>query len=127
VVAGEVKQLASQTASAIEDIQQRVLTIQGDTTSSTGSISEVGQIILEIADKQARIAASVEQQSMIAKGIRENLQLASVASTEIAGSLQGVSEAAADTSRGTSQTLAAAQELTRTATDLQRLVQHFRC
>jgi methyl-accepting chemotaxis protein len=126
VVASEVKALADDTAKAIVDIQRQIQTIQSDARESIDAISEIGTITLDIAANQDRIAASVEQQSMIANEIRSSLHVSSAASIEIADALSGLSQAASDTSQGTNQTLESIRELARTSSDLQQLVQHFK-
>ena len=57
VVANEVKELAQETAKATEDIAQRVLAIQGDTTAAVAAIEEISTIVAQISDRQTTIAS----------------------------------------------------------------------
>jgi len=63
VVASEVKSLASQTASATEEISSQVSTIRDAVSGAVGSVDRVSQTIDRINEISTMIAAAVEQQS----------------------------------------------------------------
>jgi methyl-accepting chemotaxis protein len=63
VVASEVKNLASQTAKATEDITAQVANIQSSTDAAAGDISGVSQEIHRIRELTAVIAAAIEEQN----------------------------------------------------------------
>jgi methyl-accepting chemotaxis protein len=62
VVAPEVKALANQTAKATEEIDLQIRAIRDATQTSAQSILEVSQIISEVNETAAIIAAAVEEQ-----------------------------------------------------------------
>ena len=62
VVASEVKNLASQTARATEDISRRIAAIQQATTAAVGAFERLGGSIRDIAEVSGGIAAAVEEQ-----------------------------------------------------------------
>ena len=88
----------------------------------------------EICDARGEAGRIVERARAEARALRERAEQQAENIREQAreqgceqGRQQGLAEAATDTSDGTNQTLDSARELTRTASDLQKLVQHFRC
>src|SRR6202042_1069968 len=62
VVASEVKNLASQTAEATDEIRSQIASMQAVTTSAVGAIRNIGNIIGEINDVTTAIASAVEEQ-----------------------------------------------------------------
>ncbi|EFH12874.1 methyl-accepting chemotaxis protein [Teichococcus cervicalis] len=87
VVASEVKNLASQTAKATEEISQQVGAIQGVTGQAVEAIRSIAAVVAEIDQTAAAIAAAVEEQG--------------AATQEIARNIAGTAEAAASLSRET--------------------------
>jgi methyl-accepting chemotaxis protein len=122
VVANEVKELAKQTAKATEDISQKIEAIQDDTKGAVEAITEIGKIINQINDLQNSIASAVEEQTATTGEISRNVAEAAQGSTEIARNVSGVAEAARNTSEGAGNTKNSADELSRIALDLQKLV-----
>jgi len=126
VVATEVKELASETARATEDIAGRVVAIQGEIGGMTGTIAEVEGVVHEVRGTQDAIGAAVAVQAAATEGIVSGVESARAASEGIASSVQQVGAAAETTSHGTGDTLAAATELATLAARLRGLVQEFR-
>ncbi|SMH44045.1 methyl-accepting chemotaxis protein [Azospirillum agricola] len=63
VVASEVKQLASQTARATEDIAAQVAAIQSATGLAAGDINRIAGVVRELQAIGSAVAAAVEEQS----------------------------------------------------------------
>jgi len=126
VVANEVKELAKQTAKATEDISRKIEAIQGDTKGAVEAIAQIGKIINQINDIQNTIASAVEQQTATTSEISRNVAEAAKGSNEIAQNITGVATAARSTTEGASNTKSSADELSRMALDLQRLVAQFK-
>jgi methyl-accepting chemotaxis protein len=122
VVANEVKELAKQTASATEEIGQKIEAIQNDTRGAVTAIDEISTIISQINDIQNTIASAVEEQTATTNEIARNASEAAKGSTEISRNIVNVSEAARSTTEGASNTLTAAQELARLASELMQVV-----
>jgi len=125
VVANEVKELAKETAKATEEIGQRIEAIQVDTRDAVQAIAQIGTVIKQINEHQSTIASAVEEQSATTNEIDRNVSGAATGSTEIARNISGVAEAARHTSQGTADTQKAAEELTRMASELQRMISRF--
>ncbi|MCP4453118.1 MAG: methyl-accepting chemotaxis protein, partial [Planctomycetes bacterium] len=63
VVASEIKDLATQTAKATEEIKAEIRNIQAETGLTVDLISSVAQIVDNVSDLSSTIAAAIEEQS----------------------------------------------------------------
>ena len=84
VVATEVKQLASQTAEATEDIRERISHIQTATESTINNIGEISSMITSVNEKTRAIASAVEQQSVTSHQVAANISKTSESATSMA-------------------------------------------
>jgi len=125
VVATEVKELAKQTASATEDISQKIEAIQNDTRSVVQAITQIGQIIRQINDYQNTTASAVEEQTATTNEIARSANEAAIGGIEIARNITSVSTAARHTAQGAADTLDSARELAKLAADLNHIVEEF--
>lgn len=91
VVASEVKQLASQTARATEDISARVAGIQKATGDTVLSIGRIVETIDSIRSISAAIAGAVEEQSVTTQEIAGNTQLAADGSATVTQNIHALS------------------------------------
>jgi methyl-accepting chemotaxis protein len=90
VVAGEVKSLASQTATATEEISRQVAEIQGATGQAVTAIRAIGGAIGGIDEKMTAIAAAVEQQRAATTEISRNFQQAAQGTREVTDTIGSV-------------------------------------
>jgi len=90
VVAGEVKSLASQTATATEEISRQVEEIQGATGQAVAAIRSIGGAISGIDEKMTAIAAAVEQQRAATTEISRNFQQAAQGTREVTDTIGSV-------------------------------------
>jgi methyl-accepting chemotaxis protein len=104
VVANEVKELAKQTASATDEIRQRIQGMQENTEGSVSAIQEIVGIIDEINEISQEIAVSVADQRTQAADI-------SSAVAEAAQAAAVVNENVRECSSGTTQIAQNAEEL----------------
>ena len=125
VVANEVKELAKQTATATEDISQKIEAIQSDTRGVVEAITQIGQIIQQINDYQNTTASAVEEQTATTNEIARSAAEAAGGGNEIARNITSVSNGAKQTAQGASDTLESAKELARLAGELNRVVEQF--
>jgi methyl-accepting chemotaxis protein len=126
VVANEVKELAKQTATATEDISQRIEAIQTDTKGAVDAITQITAVINQINDIQNTIASSVEEQTATTNEITRNVAEAAKGSSDIAQNIGVVAQNAQATTTGASNTSQAAVELTQMAVNLQAIANQFR-
>ncbi|AVO46234.1 methyl-accepting chemotaxis protein [Phreatobacter cathodiphilus] len=125
VVASEVKQLATQTAKATEEIGAQIATMQAATQDSVSAIKEIGSTIDHLAGIAAAIAAAVEEQGAATQEISRNVQEAAQGTAEVASNIASVNSGAAETGSASSQVLSSAQSLSRESEILQREVARF--
>jgi len=111
VVAQEVKQLASQTAKATDEISAQIKGMQAATEESVTAIKEIGGTIGRISEIAATIAAAVEQQGAATKEIARNVQQAAQGTTQVATNITDVSRGAAETGSASTQVLGSAKSL----------------
>ncbi|MCF6511150.1 methyl-accepting chemotaxis protein [Blastococcus sp. MG754427] len=126
VVASEVKELAQETARATEDISQRVEAIQADTAGAVDAIGRISQVIGEINDFQATIAAAVEEQTATTNEMNRNVAEAASGSQDIAAAISGLAAGTQETNQRVEDAQRAAAELARMSGELQDAVARFR-
>ncbi len=125
VVASEVKILANQTSQATEEIAQQVGSIQEASSEAVHAIGDVSDVIHEMSQIAAAVAASVEQQNAAVQSITENVANATQSSQEGASAMQMV-EQASDAARSTGDTVSDLSEaLTRQADHINSTVGAF--
>ena len=83
VVANEIKELAGQTSNASMDIKENIDNIQLSSTATLGGMEEISQVISDVNEIVAAIAAAVEEQSSAIREISENISQASTGIEEV--------------------------------------------
>ncbi|MFK8082095.1 MAG: methyl-accepting chemotaxis protein [Granulosicoccus sp.] len=126
VVANEVKELAKGTASATDEISQKIKAIQGDSDTAVKAIGEISTIIETISNYQNTISQAVDDQNIATRRIKENAGEAALGNHEITRTSERVSEGTESTVIAVNQVQASAVELARMAEDLSNLVEGFR-
>ncbi len=125
VVAAEVKQLASQTAQATEDIAGKVGEIQLATEGTVSSMGEILRVIGDIKQVAAAIAGAVEEQGAATDEIARNCQQAATGATQVTDNISGVGHAAEMTGAASTQLMALSTSLSAQAGDLRHVVESF--
>jgi methyl-accepting chemotaxis protein len=154
VVAGEIKELANQSAQSADDIASRVEVIQSGADNAVRVIDEVSSIIRTINQSVDIIADHVEQQTKASNEIASNVTQASTGAHRVAESIGEVAKGARDmsqnageavkgaehvndslrifnqvareTSDSSHQMEAVADELSKIATELSKVVEYFK-
>jgi methyl-accepting chemotaxis protein len=125
VVAQEVKQLASQTGKATNEISTQIAEMQAATQESVTAIKEIGGTIRRISEIATTIASAVEEQGAATQEITRNIQQAAHGTTQVASNITEVSNGAAMTGSGAAQVLTAAHSLAEQSTRLKTEVDKF--
>ena len=125
VVAAEVKNLATQTSKATEEISAQINGVQGATQDAVRAIGSISKTIGEIDQIATAIAAAVEEQGAATQEIARNVEEAAKGTQEVSSNIGGVTEAANGTGAAAGQVLTAAQALTGQSGHLKTLVQDF--
>ncbi|MBL8671007.1 MAG: HAMP domain-containing protein [Alphaproteobacteria bacterium] len=125
VVAAEVKNLATQTGKATDEVGQQVGIIQVVAREAAGEITRISQIITRMSEIATTVASAVEQQTAATREIARNAEQASLGTSGVASTIQGVSEATEETGAAATGGLAAAESLTWQAGELSGAVEDF--
>lgn len=94
VVASEVKNLATQTAKATDDITKQIAQIQAMTGEAVAGVRSISAVIGEMGGITSAIAAAVEQQGAATNEIARNVQEVASAANQISSSIGNLGEAA---------------------------------
>ena len=125
VVAGEVKDLASETASATADIGRRVAAIQQRTAEVVLSMQQIESVIHEVCDSQQLIAAAYEEQTATAHEMSRGTADAQEGAVSISASIDEVSVHALKSADAAAESQKQAEELQSLSTSLRALVDEF--
>ena len=125
VVASEVKQLATQTSKATDDIRAKIGEIQSATDATVTSIGAIVHIIETIGQLTGSIAAAVEQQGAATKEISYNTAYAATGTRDVSRHIEGVDESARLTGHAAGDLLQLSSELENRSGDLQDEVHRF--
>jgi methyl-accepting chemotaxis protein len=125
VVASEVKELASQTAKATEEIAGQVTAIQSATGDCVMAIGGISDTIREISGIATTIAAAVEQQDSATREIARSVQQAAAGTSEVSVNVAGASHAADQSRALADNVLVASGELSQHAAALFKSVDTF--
>lgn len=125
VVANEVKQLASETAKATEDIAGKIRGVQERTAGAVSGIRGISEVIGRVNQISLAVSGAVEQQSSAVAEIANSAAQASQGTEQVARSVASVSSAAQGTATGAEQLQQSASDLEGVATMLGGLVKEF--
>ncbi|KZM51337.1 methyl-accepting chemotaxis protein [Labrenzia sp. OB1] len=125
VVAAEVKELATQTANATEEISQQIQSVQTETAGSVDAIKGISETIEKMNEISSSIQTSVEQQGLATDEIARNIQEASNGTQDVAQNIVKVAASADDTGNAARQVSASANVLQAEANRLQQEVEGF--
>jgi methyl-accepting chemotaxis protein len=125
VVASEVKNLASQTARATEDIAAQIVDMQSETEGTVVAIQGISDVINKISEISTSISSAVEEQGAATAEISRSAQEAAHGTEEISINVAGVKESAVETGSAAKQVLAAAKELSQQSDDMKEEIQSF--
>ncbi|MBT4018917.1 MAG: HAMP domain-containing protein [Alphaproteobacteria bacterium] len=125
VVASEVKNLATQTAKATEDIGGQITEIQGTTEKAVNAIEGIGATISQMNEIATAIAAAVEEQGAATGEISRNVQEAASGTQSVSESIVNVRGASEQTGTASGDVLSSSRELAERFNTLQSEVESF--
>ena len=125
VVAQEVKQLATQTSKATEEISAQIGTIQETTGEAVSAIQEIVGTIRKINEIAGGIAAAVEEQGAATREIASNINEAAQGTSNVTTNISGVTQASAEVGDAANQVLSSAGALSSEAERLRAEVDKF--
>jgi len=125
VVASEVKNLATQTARATEEISKKIVTVQSVSNDSVTAIRGIGKTIEHISEITGAIAGAIHEQTAATKEISNNVQQASAGTNEVSSNIVNVTHAAAESRGASDEVLQASGELSKQSERLRNEIQTF--
>lgn len=125
VVANEVKNLASQTMKATEQIRNQVSAIQSKTNDTAQVISGITRTVTEINAISTSIAASVEEQEAATREISSSIEVVSSDTRNVSENATMVEGSIKETGSSANEMRMAANELSLQAETLRTEVKRF--
>jgi methyl-accepting chemotaxis protein len=125
VVAAEVKELATQTGKATEEVAAQIRSIQDTTTASVDALRSIAEQIQQLESTAVSIAAAVDQQSVAGQDLARSIDRAARSTEEVSSNVSAVREASLSTGAAASQVLTSSTELEQQAATLKSQVHEF--
>jgi methyl-accepting chemotaxis protein len=125
VVASEVKNLATQTAQATEEITEYIRTVQNSTANSVTAMKDIGAVITEINQITTAIGAAVEEQDASTREISRNVQEAARGTQEVSSNISDVDDSVRHSSDEAKTVLEAAMALAYDAEEVAKAIDAF--
>ncbi|MFE1598822.1 methyl-accepting chemotaxis protein [Methylobacterium sp. ID0610] len=125
VVAAEVKELATQTAKATDEIAGQIAAIQAATGQATAAIRQIGGTIVSVNEITGAIAETVAQQTAATNEISRNASEAARGTVDVSANVARVLSSAGETGSAAGQVLSAAAELATQSLTVKQEVDRF--
>jgi methyl-accepting chemotaxis protein len=125
VVASEVKALASQTATATEEISGQIRAIQNTTRDAVAAIERIGATISKISDISTAVASAVEQQDATTREMAHNVTTVAQSTSVVSEKVASLANAAGETGQSALMVRDHAGELKHQADALRIQVDQF--
>jgi methyl-accepting chemotaxis protein len=125
VVAAEVKELASQTATATDHIVAQVTAIQSATSEVVDQVQGIAGRMGNIESFASAVAVSVEQQSTATNEIASSVAVASSSSSTVSADVSGLAQDVGETGKAAQDMLAASARVDDEAKRLRATVDDF--
>lgn len=125
VVASEVKNLATQTSKATEEIATQISGIQSATEESVAAIGSISTVIDDINAIATTVASSVEEQGAATEEIARSVEQAASGTQEVTVNIADVSTAAGETGAAAGEVSTASREMKSQADRLRQQIETF--
>jgi len=125
VVASEVKNLATQTAKATDEIGHQIGAVQETTNEAVMAIGEIGEIINKIDGTVSHIAGGIETYGQVTHTISGNMSAAAEGTAQVTEIIHETNETAVRTGEAADHVLQTSREMTNQYATLRSRIQHF--
>nr|WP_319410578.1 methyl-accepting chemotaxis protein [uncultured Cohaesibacter sp.] len=125
VVAAEVKELATQTSKATEEISSQIAGIQSSTQDAVQAIEDIAATMEKVNQYTATISHAVEEQGSATYEISENVTQAANGTQHVAGNMSDLSHSVSETTQSVGQVKISAQSVMEQAEQLKVEVDRF--
>ncbi len=120
-----MKELATQTSKATEEIGAQIAAIQAETKDAVESIGVIATTMDEVNSYTAAIAAAVGEQGAATQEISRNVAEAADGTGRVANNIDGVRESVERTSHSVGSMVEAAETLDLETQDMRRAITAF--
>ncbi|WP_193184464.1 methyl-accepting chemotaxis protein [Nisaea sediminum] len=125
VVASEVKNLATQTAKATEEISAQIDAVQANTNQAVEAIREIGTLIGDMTEKMIAVSSAVEEQGASTDEIARSSSEAAQSTNQVSETMNGMMSVAGEAGSTADEVLSAAKGVAAQAQSLDREVATF--
>ncbi|SDR16539.1 nitrate- and nitrite sensing domain-containing protein [Pseudovibrio sp. Tun.PSC04-5.I4] len=125
VVASEVKELATQTSKATEEISSQISGIQGSTKEAVTAIEQIAGTMQQVNEYTSSIATAISEQNAATSAISQNIQQAAQGTQDVADSMSVVTSSVEETNQSAGQVLDASHSVSHQATELRQTISTF--
>jgi methyl-accepting chemotaxis protein len=125
VVASEVKNLATQTSRATDDIAKQIANVQSIAREMVNIIGSIKHVVHDVNEYSATIAAAVEEQSSVTNDISKNMLIASNGVNSISTNIVDVKTATNQADLSTKEVLQSSKLLSLQSSSLNREIKKF--
>ncbi len=125
VVASEVKNLATQTGTATDDISSQVTTIRDTVSVAADAITKVTKAVGNVDEITAGIAAAVTEQTSATGEMSRNVRLAADGTSRVSKNISDVRRASEETGQAAGVVLTSSEQLTAELLSLSKEVDDF--
>lgn len=125
VVAAEVKELATQTSRATEEISSHILSIQVSTKEAVIVIDKISKTMEEVNAYTGAIADAVQEQGDATQEISQNVQEAAVGTRSATENMRDVAAGAIQTTETAQLVMQNSDDAQISTTDLRQKIEHF--
>jgi methyl-accepting chemotaxis protein len=125
VVASEVKNLATQTAKATEEIDTKIRNMEVMTKDTVKAINSVKNVINEMNEKSTDVYSAIEEQSEATIDITRNVREAAIGTEEVSSNIKEVLNGVNETSVAAGGVLTSSDNISQMSNDLKNNIQKF--
>ncbi len=125
VVASEVKNLASQTATATDEITTQVGSMRDATKKAVAAIDGIQNVIRRIDDTSVSISSAVEEQEASTHEIARNVSEVSAGTQEVTSNIHVMNDGAKSTGKAALDVLESAQNMSQQSSELRIQLEKF--
>jgi len=125
VVASEVKSLATQTATATEEISNQISDIQGASKRAVEAISRIEETMSKIDNVSNAITAAVDQQSAATQEIAQNIAQASTGTNDVSNKILQISKSVSKSANVADDVLDASKNMSDSGKAIHQTVKFF--
>lgn len=125
VVASEVKNLATETAKATEEIGQKIQTLQHETNVTTETVSKIAEMVRKMNEASTTVASTMEEQSVATQDIARNITEVSEGTNEVSANLISVNDNTRATEQAASKVMDVSERLRSQSERLEKGVSSF--